>query len=386
VVTGLRRFGKSSLALEVARRLPGPSAYLDLAGFYEEIALGHDAAGAVDTVLRSLCARLLDSARALYPGAGVPEAPTGLLDAAALTLWVRAFSSACAPFTDGRPPPMLLVFDELEQALATGPDRLGHSLDVLAILLGRLRNAFADSPPLEGSAPIGVLFACAPHPLFWAPLPTLGQQSLMGAFPSLCVPCLSHDAASAMMKGLGARQGIRFADEALDFIVRQSQGVPLLLRRIGSSILELYDADHARQGSLGAVNVGYEAAREAVEREGREGSPLRVWVESEIAEPNGPAGAMMRALAGAERVSPKALRDRAEKEIIRQFVSSGITRRLAADEVERRAQEAASVMLRLLGESGLLVPVGDPIDPEAYELPDGAIRRVLALSIAKAGR
>ncbi len=43
-------------------------------------------------------------------------------------------------------------------------------------------------------------------------------------------------------------------------------------------------------------------------------------------------------------------------------------------------------MLRLLGESGLLVPVGDPIDPEAYELPDGAIRRVLALSIAKAGR
>jgi len=44
---------------------------------------------------------------------------------------------------------------------------------------------------------------------------------------------------------------------------------------------------------------------------------------------------MMRALAVAERVSPKALRDRAEKEIIRQFVSSGITRRLAADEVER---------------------------------------------------
>jgi hypothetical protein len=249
-----------------------------------------------------------------------------------------------------------------------------------------LRNALADSPPLEGSAPIGVLFVCALHPLCWAPLQTLGQQSIMGAFASLCVPCLSDDAAAAMMKGLGARQGIRFADEALEFIVRQSQGVPLLLRRVGSSILELYDVNHARQGSLGAVNVGYEAAREAVEREEREGSPLRVWVESEIAEPSGPAGAMMRALAAADRVSATALRKYAEGEIVGQFASSGITRRLSPDEVERRAQEAASVMLRLLGETGLLRPIGDPLDPEAYELPDGAIRRVLAQSVAKLAR
>ena len=54
------------------------------------------------------------------------------------------------------------------------------------------------------------------HPLLWAPLRTLGGQSIMGAFPSLSVPCLSHEAASSMMRGLGARQGIRFADDALD--------------------------------------------------------------------------------------------------------------------------------------------------------------------------
>ena len=192
---------------------------------------------------------------------------------------------------------MLLVLDELEQVLAMDASRAGQALDVLAILLGRLRNALGESPSPSGAASVGVLLCGALHPLLWAPLRTLGQQSIMGAFPSLCVPCLSAEAASSMMRGLGGRQGIRFADEALDFIVEQSQGVPLLLRRIGTSVLELYDPDHARQGSLGAVNVGIEGAREAVAREEREGSPLRVWVESEIAEPSGPAGAMLRALA-----------------------------------------------------------------------------------------
>jgi hypothetical protein len=33
--------------------------------------------------------------------------------------------------------------------------------------------------------------------------------------------------------------------------------------------------------------------------------------------------------------------------------------------------------VRTLGESGLLRAHGDPNEPEAYELPDGLIRRVL---------
>ena len=222
----------------------------------------------------------IDSARALYPRVKVPEAPAGEVDAAALTRVLRDLCTACAPFADGRPPPMLLVLDELEQVLAMDALRAGQALDVLAILLGRLRNALGESPSPSGAASVGVLLCGALHPLLWAPLRTLGQQSIMGAFPSLCVPCLSPEAASSMMRGLGGRQGIRFADEALDLIIEQSQGVPLLLRRVGTSVLELYDPDHARQGSLGAVNVGIEGAREAVAREEREGSPLRVWVES----------------------------------------------------------------------------------------------------------
>jgi hypothetical protein len=379
VVTGLRRFGKSSLALEVARRLPGLSAYVDLAGFHHEIAFGQDPSLAVDAVLRSVCARLIDSARALYPKAQVPEAPAGEVDAAALTRVVRDLWSACAPFADARrPPPMLLVLDELEQVMMMESAHPGQALDVLSILLGRLRNALGETPSPSGGASVGVLLCGALHPLLWAPLRTLGQQSIMGAFPSLCVPRLSTEAASSMMRGLGGRQGIRFADEALTFIVAQSQGVPLLLRRIGTSVLELYDPDHARQGSLGAVNVGIEGARQAVDREEREGSPLRVWVESEIAEPTGPAGAMLRTLAGGDPVGAARLRAIAEKGILQQFRSSPVMQSLGPEEVERRAQEAGSVMLRLLGETGLLVPHGDPMSPEAYELPDGAIRRVLA--------
>ena len=273
---------------------------------------------------------------------------------------------------------MLLVLDELEQVLAMDASRAGQALDVLAILLGRLRNALGESPSPSGAASVGVLLCGALHPLLWAPLRTLGQQSIMGAFPSLCVPCLSPEAASSMMRGLGGRQGIRFADEALDFIIKQSQGVPLLLRRIGTSVLELYDPDHARQGSLGAVNVGIEGAREAVAREEREGSPLRVWVESEIAEPAGPGGGDAPRARGRGRRGRRALREIAERGILAQFASSGVMQSLTREEVQRRAQEAGSVMLRLLGETGLLVPVGDPMAPEAYELADGAIRRVLA--------
>jgi hypothetical protein len=381
VVTGLRRFGKSSLALEVARRLPGLTAYVDLAGFHHEIAFGTDPSLAVDAILRSVCARLVDSARARYPRAKVQEAPAGEVDAAALTRIVRGLCLACSPFAGGRPPPILLVLDELEQVLATDTPRAGQGLDVLAILLGRLRNAVGESPSPNGAASVGVLLCGALHPLLWAPLQTLGQQSIMGAFPSLCVPCLSPDAASSMMSGLGGRQGIRFADDALDFIVKQSQGVPLLLRRIGTSVLELYDPDHARQGSLGAVNVGIEGAREAVAHEEREGSPLRVWVESEIAEPNGPAGAMLRALSTGGPIPAGTLREIAERGVLRQFASSGVMQSLTREEVQRRAQEAASVMLRLLGETGLLAPIGDPISPEAYELFDGSIRRVLVRGV-----
>jgi hypothetical protein len=272
---------------------------------------------------------------------------------------------------------MLLVVDELEQVLATDTKRVGHALDVLAILLGRLRNALGDSSSPTGGGSVGVLLCGALHPLLWAPLRTLGQQSIMGAFPSLCVPCLSQEAASAMMRGLGARQGIRFADDALEYVVQQSQGVPLLLRRIGTSLLELYDADHARQGSLGAVNVGREGAREAVAREETEGAPLRVWVESEIAERAGPAGAILRALAAGGPIALPELRHLAEHSILAQFASSGIMDGLPRPEVQRRAQEAASVILRLLGETGLLTPIGDPISPESYSLADGSIRRAL---------
>ncbi len=379
VVTGLRRFGKSSLALEVARRLPGLSAYVDLAGFHHEIAFGQDPSLAVDAILRSMCARLTDSARARYPRAQVPDAPTGEVDAAALTRVVRDLCTACAAFADGkRAPPLLLVLDELEQVLAMDTQRAGQALDVLAILLGRLRNALGESPSPSGGASVGVLLCGALHPLLWAPLRTLGQQSIMGAFPSLCVPCLATEAAVSMMRGLGGRQGIRFADEALDYIVEQSQGVPLLLRRIGTSVLELYDPDHARQGSLGAVNVGIEGAREAVAREEREGSPLRVWVESEIAEPAMPAGAMLRALAAGAPIPVGVLRDIAVRGVLAQFDASGVMQSLGREEVERRAQEAGSVMLRLLGETGLVTPLGDLTSPEAFELRDGAIRRVLA--------
>ena len=44
----------------------------------------------------------------------------------------------------------------------------------------------------------------------------------------------------------------------------------------------------------------------------------------------------------------------------------------------RRAEEAASVFVRLLGATGLLIAHGDALEPEAYELPDGLVRRALS--------
>lgn len=378
VVTGLRRFGKSSLTLEVARRLPGPSAYVDLAGFDHEI--GHDAdpAVAVNAILRYVCLSLVESARARWPNAEMRAAPEegASLDAATLTLWFRDLSRACRE-ASGRPPPLLVVLDEVEQVLAVGPTKLAHALDVLAIVIGRLKSAVGDAAVSEGGSPIGVLLGSAVHPLLWAPLRTLANQSIMGSFQRVCVPCLGEDAATTMMRSLGARQGIRFSDAALARIVEDSQGVPLLLRRIGASVLELYDPERARQGSLGAVEVGIEGATEAIEREAREGSPVRVWVESEIAARGTVAGVLLRRLAREDRVLADELQVLAKKMIAEDFVRTGIDRTLAPEELERRAEEAAHVTLQLLDETGLLVPHGDLTSPEAYSLPDGAVRRVL---------
>jgi hypothetical protein len=56
---------------------------------------------------------------------------------------------------------------------------------------------------------------------------------------------------------------------------------------------------------------------------------------------------------------------------------TGLTLELTPVEAQRRAEEAAAVVLRTLGDSGLLRAHGDPTEPEAFELPDGVIRRVL---------
>lgn len=380
VVTGLRRFGKSSLALEVARRLPGASAYVDLMGFDHEIGTLGDPLPAVDAILRFACLRLVESARERWPGSTLPDVPARgtELDAAALSVWFRELSQCCAAGSAGRAPPLLVVLDEIEQVLGVGPEKLSHVLDVLAIVVGRLKSAIGDHPGSVRGSPVSVFLASALHPLLWAPLRTLANQSIMGTFPRVCVPCLSEEAATSMMRSLGARQGIRFSDAALARIVDETQGVPLLLRRIGSSILELYDRERAREGSLGAVEIGVEGAVEAIEREAREGSTTRVWIETEIAPIRSPAGAILRCLAREDVVPTAVLRDLAKRFVAEDFVRTGIDRTLTPDETARRAEEAANVIIQLLDETGLLVPTGDLTAPDGYSLPQGAMRRVLA--------
>jgi hypothetical protein len=379
IVTGLRRFGKSSLALEVARRMTGPSAYVDLAGFHHEVTHGETPAVAVEAVLRTLVARLVDSTAVRFPAATVPPEPAGALDAPTLAAWLKSLGVACGTSAGTPPPPMLLVLDEVEQLLSAPPDRLGRALEVLATLVGRLRSALAEpSSPQVGNA-VGVVFCAAMHPLLWAPLATLGGQSLMGAFPSICVPALDDESAHAMMRGLGAQQGIRFDDDALDALVKASHGVPLLLRRLGTSVLELYDADRARQGALGATRIGIEGAKEAIHRETKEGSPVRVWVESEIAAADGSPGVMLRALAQSGRPVPvTTLQKLVETQVMDRFTTTGLAAHLPPSELKRRSQEAASVMVRLLAESRLLQSYGDLTSPDGYSLPDGVIRTILA--------
>lgn len=386
VVTGLRRFGKSSLALEVGRRTLGPTAYVDLAGFHDEFAQPGDPARAADAVLRYLCVQLNDAAALRYPTARLPEPPAAeaRLDATALATWFRDFGQACSAANGGRPATLLLILDELEQAIAVGAERLEHALTVLAIVIGRLRNALSGASFSQGGTRVGMLLCSAIDPLLWAPLGTLAHQSLMGSFSAVCVPCLPEEAAVAMMRGLGARHGIRFTDPAIEYIVRQAQGIPLLVRRIGSAVLELYDPERARQGSLGAVEVGIEGATTAVEREEQEGSPLRVWIESEIASPQSPSGTLLRRLAVSEACAAAELRALATEHILQRFAETGIDRTLSTSECRRRAEEASGVLLRLLHESGLLIAHGDLTNPEAYELPPGVVRRVLAQAVSRA--
>jgi len=377
-VGGLRRFGKSSLALEVARRLPGPSGYVDLAGFYHEIAFSEDPTKAADAILRYLSHRLRESFVTRYGQDAEAPAPLppGALDSGQIAEWFRGYAAAAAAGEGHRATSILLIFDELEQALAVAPERLPHALDVLSILVGRLRAAFGDQG--TGAARTGVLLCGTMHPLLWAPLPALAGQSLLGSLQTVFLPGLPDDAAEAMMRGLGARQGIRFTDEALRLVVREAQGIALLVRRIGSSVLELYDPERARQGGLGAVEIGIEGATAAVHREEEEGSPLRVWVESEIADPQTPPGALLRALARAGRLEASELRRQAVELVARHFEATGIDRLLDPEERRRRLHEAAAVTVRLLGETGLLAPEGDLTNPEAYVFRDGIVRRILA--------
>ena len=380
VITGLRRFGKSSLALEVARRLPGPSAYVDLAGFYHELSRGEDATGTADAILRYTCLKLHESARARDRVVELPAPPVegARLDVTELTRWFGSLTRAIGRDYRGRTLSALLILDEIEQALGLGQEHLRPALDALSIVLGRLRGSLADPVAAQGGIRVGILLCSAVHPLLWAPLSALAGQSIMGAFSSVSVPRLPDDAAHAMMRGLGARQGIRFTEAALDRVVRETQGVPLLLRRLGSSVLELYDPERARAGGLGAVEIGAEGAAAALAREEEEGAPLRVWIETEIAELGSPSGLLLRHLAEQGRATTAALRKLAAERVRGVFVATGMDRTLPVDELDRRVLEAGSVIVRLLGDTGILEPEGDLTNPEAYTMPDAIIRRVLS--------
>jgi hypothetical protein len=199
----------------------------------------------------------------------------------------------------------------------------------------------------------------------------------MSALPRVVVNRLDDDAAAAMMRGLGARQGIRFTEEALELMIREAQGIPLLVRRLGSSVLELYDPERARQGGLGAVEVGLEGALAAVRREEDEGAPLRVWVESEIGDSQSPAGRVLRRLAADGAGSADVLRALARTETRRHLEASGAVASLPPAELDRRAEEAGSTILQLLTETGLVLAEGDLTRPERYLLPDSLLRRIL---------
>ena len=382
VVTGLRRFGKSSLALEVARKLQAPYAYVDLAGFHHEItSSGVDPLRSVDAIVRYMMRQLHASATTVFgKDVVLPEPPSesASIDTDALTSWTREFLAACRVAKNGRAVTPLVIFDELEQAIGVGTEKVGNAINVLSILLGRLRASFTDALATQGSDRVGGLFCSAIHAALWAPLTTLGRQSFLGAFASVSVPRLPEDAAFAMMRGLGARQGIRFTDQALALIVREAQGIPILVRRIGSSVLELYDPERARQGSLGAVEIGVEGAAAAVRREEEDGAPLRVWVESEIGDVHSPVGGLLRLLARKGTVSIDELKKHAFEAVTVQFEALGLTKVLGAEESRRRALEAAGFVVRMLDEIGILVPEGDMTGPTAFTFPDSVVRRVLA--------
>src|SRR5262249_10918618 len=120
------------------------------------------------------------------------------------------------------------------------------------------------------------------------------------------------------------------------------------------------------------------AASAAVRREEDEGSPLRVWVESEIADSQSVAGELLRKVAR-EGVTPAAeLRRIAEARIHQQLAAAGIDRLLGEDECRRRAEEAAGGQVRMLGEAGPPESEGDPTDPDASPFPESLVRRILA--------
>ena len=102
-----------------------------------------------------------------------------------------------------------------------------------------------------------------------------------------------------------------------------------------------------------------------------------MWVETEIAARSTVTGALLRRLAREETVSVAELCALAKQRVAEDFERTGISATLAPDELARRAEEAAHVIVQLLEESGLVIPHGDLTAPEGYSLPDGAIRTVL---------
>nr|PZN26968.1 MAG: hypothetical protein DIU78_06295 [Pseudomonadota bacterium] len=357
-------------AVRTLQTLPAPS---ECSAPSALVASVEDWLAAVPAVDRSkasfelgVCDRL---ARALFRGenASIPDhfpAPPTIEDAVRLT--------------PGAPP------SNMQQLRAFCRDRVGQGEAFVTALrtLGRLGKALGESPAL----PPWNLDATTLLPI---ELGRIGRSEDVSVWLR---SLLDEDAACSVLE-LGSercRVCRERSDESL-YDCGLLQGVRTSwATRTRSSVLSLsllagFGGLLVWGVRLRRAEIGVEGVRAALERAESEGSPLRVWVESEIAEPTSPGGAVLRTLAAGGVERPHELRRIAARVFRDQFAATGVARTLSPGEADRRAEEAAGVVVRTLGESGLLRAHGDPTEPEGYELPDGIIRRILRSSASSSG-
>jgi hypothetical protein len=251
-VFGLRKTGKTSLLMQLAAEAPAEQCfvYFDLEGS-ESARLGDP----IPKILKNLAIAIRDAVRArggwVQALSGWIERIENGLEEATLEGFDESLRAVIGRKKNTNIQ-LVLVLDEIEHLLPFDLDKLevGPAQDGIARFFGVLRSLWQSQRENFVFVLVGVTAAAFEYAELYG-----RSNPLFRVAQPIWLSSLSPDDSADLLRSIGARQGMRWDDQACEAGIQLTGGHPPLLRRLGSEVFAGLSLERRETALIGAPLV-----------------------------------------------------------------------------------------------------------------------------------